>query len=241
MALKLSTGLRNKMLAVVPAVHETMTAATIAAVTGTPDTFTDSGSGFLALGARVGDIIHVDGFTSANNNGLFTLSVVTAGTLSISETTVTDEAVGDTVTISVLAGGSLKDVFRDGILRIYSGSQPADADTDKGAGVLLVEVTIASGAWVAGAPTNGLRLGTAASGAVSKDASVWSGIGLADGVASWFRFYANATDAGGASITLPRIDGAVGTSGAQLNMSSTTIVTSATTTIDTFTVTLSAS
>lgn len=45
--------------------------------------------------------------------------------------------------------GSMKDVFHDGIVDIYSGSQTADAD-DAPTGVKLVRVTLAGGAFTAG-------------------------------------------------------------------------------------------
>lgn len=48
-------------------------------------------------------------------------------------------------------------------------------------------------------------------------------------------FMQTLADAGGASIILPRLDGMVSTSGAELNMSSTSIVTGFIITIDTST------
>ena len=66
----------------------------------------------------------------------------------------------------------------------------------------------------------------------------WQDTGIAAGVAGYFRFVANPTDGGGGSTTLPRIDGSVGTSGADLNMSNTTIAIGATYTIDSFKLTL---
>jgi hypothetical protein len=49
---------------------------------------------------------------------------------------------------------------------------------------------------------------------------------------------ANPTDAGASSTTLPRIDGSVGVSGADLNISNTVLVVGRTYTIDTFVLTL---
>lgn len=86
--------------------------------------------------------------------------------------------------------------------------------------------------------TNGLFLALAASGAITKHASqTWSGVGIADGTAGYFRFYGAATDAGSISTTLPRIDGRIATSGAELNLSNTSIVTGASQTISSFSIT----
>jgi len=86
--------------------------------------------------------------------------------------------------------------------------------------------------------TNGLYLALAASGAIAKHTSqTWSGVGIADGTAGWFRFYGAATDAGGISTTLPRLDGRIATSGAELNLSNTSIVVGAAQSITTFSIT----
>jgi hypothetical protein len=221
----------------------TYTATTIAAVNGTPDSFTDSGNGFVTAGFTAGDTILVTGFLGNKvNNGIFTISSVATGKIEIVETSVVNEASGaQSISISTLRGGSLADIFKDGVLYIYTGSQPADADqATSGTNILIISV--ASGAWTAGVPANGLEFGTPASGVIAKNSQVWSGIGIGGGgTAGWFRLCANPTDAGVLSLVLPRIDGTVGTSGAQLNMSSTTIVVGATTTIDTFQLTFPAS
>jgi hypothetical protein len=205
------------------------------------DSITDDGTGFVAAGFSIGDLIYVYGATTAGNNlAGVELTGVAAGAITFATATVAvgGEAAPATAHIIACKGGSLKDVFKDGILKIYSGSQPTNADT-AASGTLLVSITLSSGAWVAGAFGNGLEFGTAASGSISKaSGATWSGAAVASGTAGWFRLYANATDAGGASTSLPRIDGSVGTSGADLNMSSTTITSGQTYTIDTFTITL---
>lgn len=138
------------------------------------------------------------------------------------------------------ANGSLKDLLADGVIGIFSGSQPADADTVE-SGTLLVLITESSGAFTGGVATNGLEFGDAAAGVIAKaSGEVWSGVGLVTGTAGWFRFYDNGYVTG-ASSTEIRFDGSVSTSGAQLNLSSTTITLSATHTIDAFTITMPAS
>lgn len=248
MTLRLSTCLRNKMLGGVPVRHvATYTATTIAAVDGggSADTFTDSANGFVTAGFSIGDSIMTYGFTGANaaSHGPFILTNVEAGTLTVATGSIIDsDAASESVTIVALTGGSLKDIFKDGVLKIYSGSQPSTADTAY-SGTLLCTITVGSGAFTAGVVTNGLEFGAAASGAISKSTSeTWSGTNAATGTAGWFRLYANATDAGGADTTYiyPRIDGAIATSGSQLNLSSTSLTSGATLTIDTFTITFPA-
>ena len=246
MALKLSTGLRNDMLGkvAIPKVvySEGIGTGDLVYVDGgggIEDSITHSASGFVTAGFAPGDLIYTYGSTTAANNmSGVALTAVTAGTLTFATATVnTGEAFVAATYIVCCKGGSLKDVFKDGVLRIYSGTQPTNADTAF-AGTLLLSVTAASGAFVAGAFGNGLEFGTAASGAISKNTEVWSGVAGASGTAGWFRLMANATDASGASTSLQRIDGSIGTSGADLNMSSTTITSGQTYTIDTFTITL---
>jgi len=240
MAKKFSTALRNQLLGNVPALGGATIAGTgIAAVTSTTDSFTIA-SGFTAAGFAIGDTIMVSGFLAALNNGIFTIATVSDTTIVIVETTVTGESAGPNVKIQSIKGGSLKDIFKDGVLKVYSGTQPTDADQAFN-GTLLATFSNNHGTFTPGSPAYGLRFGTASAGAIAKDSSqTWQAVAVATGTAGWFRLYANATDAGAGSTSLPRIDGTIGTSGAQLNMSSLTITLGATITIDTFTVTLDA-
>jgi hypothetical protein len=206
------------------------------------DTITDSGADFITNGFAPGQVLFCKGATTSANDTAVTGAViqgVVAGTLTLLTGIVnTAEAFAAATIITASEGGSLKDIMRDGVLRIYSGSQPTSPDNAV-SGTLLLEITVDAGAFVAGAFDNGLEFGDAASGQISKaSGETWQDQGLAGGTAGWFRLCANPTDAGAASTTLPRIDGSVGTSGADLNMSSTTIVSGSTYTIDTFTLTL---
>ncbi len=239
MTLRVSTNVRNRMLGLTNPVVKLMAANTIAFVDGaaSEDTITDSGNAFVTAGLKVGDTLFVEGTTSNDTTVGYPLTGVAAGTLNVATDTLTAESAGTVFAIAAAQGGSLADIFQNGHIVIYSGSQPANGDTAY-AGTELVKITVASGAVVAGEETNGLEFQTSASGEIEKNSDVWSGLGLAAGTAGWFRFYANGSDAGGASTTLPRIDGSVGTSGADLNMSSTTIAVDATYTIDSFKFTL---
>lgn len=90
---------------------------------------------------------------------------------------------------------------------------------------------------------NGLKFGIATAGALIKLASqTWSSVAVATGTAGWFRFSGAVAD----DLTLDadeselRLDGAISTSGSDLNLTSTSISLGATQTISAFTVTLPA-
>lgn len=91
---------------------------------------------------------------------------------------------------------------------------------------------------------NGLQFGSASAGSIAKKTGqVWSGVNAASGTAGWYRFVGAVADSGVAdsSETEIREDGAIATSGAQLNMNNTTLASGATTTIDTWSRSQSAS
>jgi len=123
--------------------------------------------------------------------------------------------------------------FANGVINIYSGTQPVDADAAV-TGTLLGTVTLNSGAFADGVATNGLTFAAAAAGAVSKS-GVWGFNGIANGTAGWFRLRGNAADSGLLSTALPRLDGSIATSGADLNLSNIAIAIGAPTTVDSFT------
>jgi len=125
--------------------------------------------------------------------------------------------------------------FANGVIEIYSGTQPATADAAV-TGTLLGTVTLGSGAFTPGTSTNGLTFAAASGGSVSKSGT-WSFNGIAEGTAGWFRFKGNAVDAGGVSTTLPRMDGSVAVSGGDMALSNISITIGAPNTIDTFTYT----
>ena len=72
------------------------TATAVCAVTGTDSYFLSAGA--WDVQPAVGDHIYVTGFTEAANNGAKTVTVVTADTITVSETLV-NEVEGDTITI----------------------------------------------------------------------------------------------------------------------------------------------
>ena len=242
MALKLSQGCRDDMLGLKGTIGGAIVGVGLAFVDGggSDDTITDSGTGFVTAGFAPGDIIFIQGSTSNDPASGAVITGVAAGTLTFATGTLVGSEAGLAGTVVGFArGGSMKDVFKDGVLRIYSGTQPSSPDAAV-AGTLLLEITESGGAFAHGAFANGLEFENDPTAGEMEKASgeTWQGTGLVAGTAGWFRFCANPTDNGAASTTLPRVDGSVGTSGADLNMSSTTITVGATYTIDSFKLTL---
>jgi len=138
----------------------------------------------------------------------------------------------------MLGSADLKTAFTNSVLRIYSGVQPTSANDAK-SGTLLLEVTESGGAFTHGASDNGLNFDAPSAGVIAKAAAeAWQGNGVADGVAGWARLSGNPLDDGTSSTTLARIDVAVAKTGGDLNLSNTTIVSGAPTTVDVFQLTM---
>lgn len=73
---------------------------------------------------------------------------------------------------------------------------------------------------------NGLKFSEPSAGGITKLASqTWSGTNAATGTAGWYRLYGSVADAGGldSAGTTIREDGSIGTSGADFNMTSTSL------------------
>lgn len=227
MALNFSTGLRNALASQSATRHvATLTATTISAEDNgaSPDTISDSGNGFLTAGFIPNASILAYGFTGgmAAIHGPFIPSAVTAGVITIPTGSTAADAAGESVTLVTLVGGTFFDIFQHSVLDIYSGNQPADADTTE-SGTKLVSITNASGAFSAGAVTNGLVLDAFSAGTISKEPTqTWSGNGLATGTAGWARLYDNNYTTG-TSTTARRLDFRVAVSGAELNLTTTSI------------------
>lgn len=110
----------------------------------------------------------------------------------------------------------------NGKLRIYDGSQPADADTAITTQTLLAELTFGATAFGAASA------GSASANAITSDPSA-----NATGTATWFRI----VESDG---TTPVMDGSVGTSGCNMNMATTSIVAAAIISVSSLTVSISA-
>lgn len=118
----------------------------------------------------------------------------------------------------LLDTGSLKSILAGGFIHVYSSTVsniPATADAAVDPGVHTKLLTV-----YGDGISEGLSLGTASSGAIGKDpGETWAGTVLATGNAVFFRYVAPG-DTGAASTTQDRLQGRVGVSGAELNISS---------------------
>lgn len=104
---------------------------------------------------------------------------------------------------------ALIDAGTAGKLRIYGNTQAAGPDTTT-AEVLLAEFTLDATA----------SFGAASNGVATLDATpALTATGAAAGTATWFRIVDSSAGAGAAGL----VDGAVGTSGAELNLNTTTV------------------
>lgn len=112
---------------------------------------------------------------------------------------------------------ALAPLLNGGTIEIYTGSQPAGPGTAVGAQTLLVVLTFSATAFAS------------ASSGTATAAAITSGVAVADGTAAWFR----CKSSGGTAVT----DGTVGTSGCDLNIPTTSIVTSATVSCSSFVLT----
>ena len=192
-------------------------------------------------GFHIGDMVTTV-TESTTNDGTFEILDITGSgdTIEVAAGSFTTEAAAAVglATVASARGHSLSDIFRHGVIRIYSGAQPATPETTE-SGTLLLEISESSGAFVADADANGLRFDEVVDGVLSKEVGqIWSGAGLDTGTAGWGRLYDNGFDTGAdAGEAFNRIDFAVAASGSDLNMA-TSVVTAITKTIDTFTLTI---
>jgi hypothetical protein len=131
----------------------------------------------------------------------------------------------------------IRGIMANGVIRIYSGAQPVDADSIP-TGTLLGSITKDGAAFVEGVGTNGVNFGAPVGRTVSKSAAeVWKFTGVAAGTMGWFRYQANAVDDDSSSTSLSRIDGSVGVNTGDMRVTSVTSAIAAVATVDTFTIT----
>jgi hypothetical protein len=99
---------------------------------------------------------------------------------------------------------ALAALANSGLLKIYTGSQPATPET-AASGTLLGTLTM-----------NATAFGAAAAGVITAAAITADTVADDTGTAGWFRLLKSDT-------TTPILDGSVGTSGADLNLNSVSI------------------
>jgi hypothetical protein len=115
---------------------------------------------------------------------------------------------------------ALSDLLDSGYLRIYDGTQPANADTAVSTQTLLAELRF-----------NATAAPSASNGVLTFNAITADSSANATGTATWFR----ALKSDGTTVLM---DGTVGTSGANLNLTSTSITTGTQVSVTSFTHTI---
>ncbi len=211
-----------------------------AAKTGTLLGVVSAGSAALTKETRATGSITLTGGASGSVNTLL------VGGLNI----IPDGAVPFNTSLSQTAADLADAVNRNGMFEATVAGAVVTLKGRPGSGVLTAAVTstlttittthVNMGSGVAGvAPVNGLILGPAAAGFISKLASqIWSFNGLAIGNAGWFRLYGSDTGDTGAVISgapyYPRVDGSVAVSGGDMSLSNIAITIGSPNTIDAF-------
>jgi len=131
----------------------------------------------------------------------------------------------------LLDTGSLATLMAGGLIKIYSGTPPTNAD-DATAGSLLCTISLNS-------TGTGINMASTATGGVlaKSTSETWSGVVALSGAATYYRHVA-ASDTGAASTTQARLQGEIAAAGSELNLSSTTLTSGATQTVDYYSVAL---
>lgn len=257
MTIKLSTGLRNALagtLGFAGAFNRcymkiftgAQPANADAAETGTLLGTVTASSGALTKETRATGSITLTGGASGS------VDTVTVGGKNI----IPDGAVAYNTSLNQTASDLCDAINRNGIMEAtVSGAvvtiygRPGTGVTTEAVSSTVTTITrshVNMGSGVAGvAPVNSLFWLPPSAGVIAKStAQVWSFNGAATGTAGWFRLYSGDTaDSGGLISGAPyyrRLDGSIGTSGADLNLASS-IVSGAPNTIDQFQFTIPAS
>ena len=234
--LRLSSGLQNALLRDKNKIVYLLGSTTLSIEAGAGINGSDRISDATNLASFPGALVGGDSLTimGANANAMKTGVIVGFGTgyIDVNGGGMVDMAAGTQAFLVGAIGGSIAGIFRNGCIRIYTGTQPATAN-DGETGTLLVEITQNSQPHSTGVSgTNGLNLGQPSNGVIGKaPGEVWAGSNVASGTAGWFRFYANDKTLGASSEAI-RLDGACSTSTSQLRLSTTNLVAGVTTTVD---------
>jgi hypothetical protein len=236
MAFNLSSGLKKALTSKPQNIEVTVNEATISFGDGDGvggrDTINNTATSFGVFAKH--DWILICG-GGANHNILVKALDVTTTKIEVMAGTLTAVGAGSNVNIMKLKGlGTLKAIFANSNMDIFTTTRPASADLVE-AGTLLLSVTKDAAAFTGGASLNGLNLdadalGTTLNRAIDPETGVmenWQASGATNGTAGWGRWYANEKITG-ASTDAIRMDGLVGLVNSDIVMSTgTSVVTGA--------------
>ena len=141
--------------------------------------------------------------------------------------------VDDVVCEEVVDG--LRGILKGSKLNLYTGTQPTSPD-DAATGTLIATVSVNSGA-------DGFEFTSAVNGVIGKPSGVtWSGVNVSSGTQTigYGRLFEAGDSPGSSSTTAARYDFSIGTSGADVNVSSVSAANGATTTFTQLDVTVPA-
>lgn len=132
----------------------------------------------------------------------------------------------------MLGSTGFKGLMDNCFVKIYAGTEPASADDAIGGATLLDTLTVSDDG------TTGLTFAAPVGDTITKNTSeAWTGTATGTGVATFFRVV-KAADTGAASTTDLRIQGSVGTLGADMNLSSASFTSGTPFTLNYFSVAL---
>ena len=133
---------------------------------------------------------------------------------------------------TMLSSDCLALAMGGGFLKIYDGVEPASADAALSGNTLLCTISESDDG------VTGLTFDAAVAGVLPKAAAeVWEGTNVASGTATFYRFVRTG-DTGALSTTDLRMQGTIGLAGADMNMTSVTLVAAALQPINYFVVAL---
>lgn len=131
----------------------------------------------------------------------------------------------------MLGTDSLDGLMSGGFIKIYNGVEPASADAALSGNTLLCTISVDD-------TGTGLTFDAPTDGVLPKAAAeTWEGTNAASGTATFYRFVLTG-DTGALSTTEKRMQGSIGLAGADMNMTSVTLVASAVQPINYFIVAL---
>jgi hypothetical protein len=254
MALRLSTGIRNFINAG-GSMKDALQGGELRIYSGTqPATADTAPSGTLlvtitnASGTRTPEVL-ATGTVTLNSGSSGSVDAITVNGVAILDaavpyaTSLTVTAANVAAAINSSASNPEYSATSSGAVITIKAKRGSGAGANTFAVVSTVTTLTKTDVNLSGGVTavNGLKMGTSAGGVLDKHATqVWTGVAVATNTAGYYRFVGSVADGGGTDTSEVefRVDGAISTSGAQLNMSNTTITFGATDTVSTYSLTL---